>query len=711
MAIDRLANSTAQADDDLDVPDFLKPDYSDHQNPKTIPGEIIPSVEDDTDDDAPLSVVEYRPARPPVLAKTGSAAMVVASRTGRVVGLSARAAKVWGGWFGHGAKASAVLAHRYVRAHDHQEALGGMTSGTDWNRVHETRRKRWGIIGWWAAGIGAADLISWAALAHYEHMTALDAFLPAPTAEALAAIVGLTVYGRYRLSANVPAGQVIDPEDIDDGTEPYPLAWCTSGDQVEECVSRALAAEGISVRDVNVSSRRDWGWELDVELKGSTPGKVVGIADQLEAHLALPHGGFMIEPDPRDASRITVRLVQSNPFADMPRPPVHTPRSLSVHDVVSMGRAMDGSTFELTFDGFCALVIGAMGAGKTLGALRTIAEALTACVDAVCWDLDPLKGGLGEFGDLMEVRARGPEECEEALERALAYVTGRSKVMPRLGMGDRWEASETHPHLFIFIDEYLQLSPRGKDLAIKVLRTGRQYGVYLVMAGQEATADALGDAIAQIVAYRILMACRFEDVRIAFGPGKGAQGWRPDRMEPSVGKLVNDAGQSFIMGGGFVRAIRYRFNAYTREQILRAVPARVAAGVTRMDADTLLEAGQGLASADQRISLADRLDTLAAQGGLEDARLVAVLLREFELSGETFLPTSEVLLPAVHGAGFAEIDSEKLGRVLRKHAPGAKSTRDEYEGVDGRPRGWARAAIEQAAAGLIDPVRTRSQAA
>ncbi|MFJ8033604.1 hypothetical protein [Streptomyces sp. NPDC096032] len=82
---------------------------------------------------------------------------------------------------------------------------------------------------------------------------------------------------------------------------------------------------------------------------------------------------------------------------------------------------------------------------KTLGALRTINEALTACRDAVVRDLDPIKGGLAEFGDLASRRARTPEECEEALEEALAYVTARGKLLPTLGMGDRWHATESTP--------------------------------------------------------------------------------------------------------------------------------------------------------------------------------------------------------------------------------------------------------------------------
>lgn len=669
---------------------------------KVIPGQLVEP--DEAEDDIAPGVIVTIPERTPVIRHAGSAAMVVASVTGKAVGLTARGTWTFGGWFGHGFAAGAYLGWRYVRAHDLQEVLGGMSKSADWNKVQMVRKSRWRFLGI-AAGVTAAlNLVGWWALVAGAGMTAMDySWAVPPTTTGILAATVTALYGRYRLNApGLAPGQVVADSDKDDGEEPYPIAWATSGGQAADCLARALFAEGADYRDVTTIARHDWGWEIEVVLKGSTPGKVMAAADQMESHLGLPDGGFMIEPDTQDKSRIVVRLVQSNPFATMPAPAVHAPRSLSVHDVVAMGRAMDGSVFELTLDGFCALVVGAMGAGKTLGALRAINEALTACRDAVVWDLDPIKGGLSEFGGLMARRARTPEECEDALEEALSYVSARRNLMDVLNMDDRWHATEKHPNLYINIDEFIQLSPKGKDLAIKILRTGRQYGIYLIMAGQEATADSLGDAVAIVIAYRILMACRFEDIKIAFGTGAGAQGWRPDRMKPAVGPVANDAGQAMIMGGPFNRAIRHQFNKYTRDQIISAVPERIAAGVTTMDADTLLKAGATLTATKQRGNLADRLD----RSGHDDAQFVAVLLRAFEKAGRDFLPTNEVLLPTLAAAGVDGIDATALSNKLRKHAPGAKSDRTDCpEG--NYLRGWRRDAVERAAAGLLDPAEAR----
>ncbi|NUV65680.1 hypothetical protein G6W57_00935 [Streptomyces sp. CAI-121] len=672
-----------------------------------IPGQLIHNADGTVDDIAPGVLIPF-PDRTPVLHRAGSAAMVVASVTGRAVGLTAYGSLVAGGWFWAGLKAGTYLGYRYVRAKDLQEVLGGMNKSADWNKVQQVRRSRWRFLGY-AAGVTAAlNVAGWIALVAGAGMTALDySWMIPPAITAAIAATATALYGRYRLNApGLEAGQVIAEQDAIGSDEPFPLSYCVGGEQVIDCLSRALAAHGVGTRAITIVGARKWGWELDVTLQGSTPGKVMAVADDLESDLGLPDGGFMMEPDTTDKSRITTRLVQSNPFADMPAPAVHAPRSLSVHDVVVMGRTMDGSPFELTLDGFCALIIGAMGAGKTLGALRAINEALTACRDATVWDLDPIKGGLSEFGDLMSRRARTPEECEEALEEALSYVSARRHLMDSLKMGDRWYATETHPNLYINVDEFIQLSPRGKDLLVKILRTGRQYGIYLIMAGQEATADALGDAVAMLIAYRLLMACRFEDIKIAFGPGAGREGWRPDRMKPAVGPVANDAGQAMIMGGTFNRAIRYQFTKYTRDQIAAAVPARVAAGVTAMDSETLLKAGVALAGSSQRMNLADRLEAFAQQGGVDDAYLVAALLRAFDETGRGFLPTNEVLLPAIAGAGIKDIDATSLSTKLRKHAPGVKSDRTDCpEGA--YLRGWRRDDVEKAAAGLLDPVETR----
>ncbi|MFE7237208.1 hypothetical protein [Streptomyces sp. NPDC057580] len=683
---------------------------------KVIPGQLV--EHEDTEDDIAPGVIVTIPERTPVLRNAGSAAMVVASVTGKAVGLTARHSWIAGGWFWAGLKAGAYLGYRYVRAHDLQETLGGMQKSADWNKVQMVRHSRWKFLGYAAVTTAALNLAGWIALVAGAGMTALDYswMIPPATTGILAATV-TALYGRYRLNApQLAPGQVIADHEDPNSDEPFPLSYCVGGEQVIECVSRALAHEGIGTRSINVLGHREWGWEIDVVLKGATPGKVNAAADALDAHFDIKRGGALIEPDLEASSHLVLRLVTADPFANLPRPGVHGPNSLSVRDVAVRGRSMDGAPLELRLRGMSMLIIGKSGSAKTKGALRCIAEVITACRDAIAIEMDPVKGGLREFEGVMAAGPiRGGEDCTEWLSRLVRIASARNEVKHQRGMGDLWEPSPEYPAIYAIVDEFIYLPKEAKALAIELLRIGRETGVFLIFAAQEGTEDSLGDAIADSVTYRVMLASRAEDIRLVLGTGAAAAGYRPDRLQPAVDDdRVFDAGKAFIRGPGYDRPILWKWDRLSRDQIMHAVADRKAAGRPWFDQDSLAAADllhvitrNGAAG---KVSLADRLDALASQGGIEDARLVAVLLREFEASGRSFLPTSEVLLPALHGAGAEGIDANKLSQLLRSHAPNATAGREEWEGR-AQVRGWHRSTVERAAGGLIDPAKTRLQAA
>jgi hypothetical protein len=687
---------------------------------RVVKGQIVepgPAVEEPADDIAP-GVLEYVEPRTPALQKTASAAMVVASVTGRAAGLTARGSWLGLRYFTEGLKAASVLGWRYVRAHDLQETLGGMQKGTDWNKVEQTRKARWRVLGWTAGATAGLNLTGWWALVQFAGLTALDwSWAATPGFTGLLAATTITAYGRYRLTnPGIPAGQFLHDDDTDDGEEPFPLAWCKGGEQVVECIERALAHERIDTRRVQILGNRPWGWEVDIDLKGSTPGKVNAAADALDAHFDIAKGGTLIEPDPTRAAHIVLRLVTSDPFANMARPTVHAPNSLSVKDVAVRGCSMDGAPLELRLRGMSMLIIGKSGSAKTKGALRCIAETITACRDAIAIEMDPVKGGLREFEGVMAAPPiRGHKACTEWLSHLVAIASARNDVKHQLNMGDLWEPSRERPAIYAIVDEFIYLPKEAKALAIELLRIGRETGVYLIFAAQEGTEDSLGDAIADSVTYRVMLASRAEDIRLVLGTGAAAAGYRPDRLQPAVDdERVYDAGKCFIRGPGYDRPILWKWDRISRDQIMQAVADRKAAGRPWFDQDSLAAADLlhviTRAGAAGAVSLADRLDALATQGGIDDARVVAVLVREFELGSRSFLPTNEVLLPALRGAGLDDMDANRLSQLLRSHAPGATASREEWEGKP-QVRGWHRAVIERAAGGLIDPSKARKQAA
>jgi hypothetical protein len=567
------------------------PDFpADWDLSKVIPGELhVPDdlSGEDVEDLAPGIVVPYEP-RLPVLSKTGTAAMVAAARTGRACGLTAR-------WFFTGARATTVLGWRYVRAHDLQEVLGGMNKAGDWNKVDIVRRRRWRFLGY-AAGLTAGlNLAGWWALVKFAGMTALDwSWKIPPTLTAAIAAAAVTFYGRYRTNnPGIAPEQIVAEQDDPNSDEPFPLAVCTSHDQVEECASRALAWEGIATRSVRVLGFHGKFWEVDVVLKGSTPGKVNAVADQLDAHFNIKAGGTLIDPDPQQSAHLVLRLVTGNPFDDMPKPTVHAPNSLDITQPHNFGRCMDGSPLDLVLEGLRILVIGVSGAAKSTGVLRDLAEVITACHNAIALDLDPVKDGLREFdGAMATPPIRGTKACEEWLDNLVKMAKGRQIVRNRLNMGDTWIATKERPAIFPLVDEFIYLSPRGKELFIELLRLGKQSGIYPIAAGQDATSDAMGDAIADSFTLQIMLASRWDDIRIVFGQGAAAKGYRPDRLVPAQNRQIkNDAGQSYIKGPGLDRPLLYGWNEHSSESIKQAVADRAEAGRPWFDRDTLAAAG------------------------------------------------------------------------------------------------------------------------
>src|SRR5436305_2197345 len=142
--------------------------------------------------------------------------------------------------------------------------------------------------------------------------------------------------------------------------------------------------------------------------------------------------------------------------------------------------------------------------------------------------------------------------AEFANERAdvLALAEARPRMLAELGMGAAWIPSPTRPALVVIVDEYPRLTDRAKALAVALLRVGRKARVTLMLAATEATSDALGAAIADTTALRILHACRHTDVRLVLGPQMLGDGWRPDRLHPATGDDPGEAGRCYVATAG-----------------------------------------------------------------------------------------------------------------------------------------------------------------
>jgi S-DNA-T family DNA segregation ATPase FtsK/SpoIIIE len=416
---------------------------------------------------------------------------------------------------------------------------------------------------------------------------------------------GLWVTVLYAMAA-VTAGmwkgrpRGVDPGKVEilqqDG-DPFPIADARNRTEAAECVRRALASEGIQVKEVEAHRRYEWGWEVTVHLLKGKPADIVTKAADLETPLDLPENGLLPQPVRESRGRVILRLVQSDPFAKMPGAPERKPNSRRMRDKQVLAHRMDGKTFEASLLGVHAIVVASSGGGKSV-MLRTMADALTACSDVLVGDLDPGGNGLDPLAEALGVRAIGDDnmgQIEAILDQALRIAKARPALFSKLGMKANWEPSPERPAIVLFIDEYPQLSDRAKELAVKILQVGRKSRVQLVLATQEATKDAIGKAIADSIALKIVGPCRHQDIVQVFGAGAGGEGWRPDRLDPAEGNAVGDdlrdASQAYIRGCGSREPLKHKFLFLDEQDGMRRARERAAAGRPTVDAESLAAAG------------------------------------------------------------------------------------------------------------------------
>jgi DNA segregation ATPase FtsK/SpoIIIE, S-DNA-T family len=362
--------------------------------------------------------------------------------------------------------------------------------------------------------------------------------------------------------------------------EPYPIADAHTRTEAAECLRRALAAESIALRGTGEAARTPWGWEIAVVLRSGTPAGIVTKTGNLETHLDLPAGGLLLTPDRTRRARVVLRLAERDPFTELRPPPTREPTSITQRAVI--GTRIDGSPLTVPLLGVHGVVIGSSGAGKST-TLLTLTDAITACTDALVWDLDPAGCGLDALSPAIPRRERDPAGIIDALTDALALAQARPRLLADLAMGPAWTPSPTRPALVLIIDEYPRLPAQAKELAVALLRIGRKARVTLILAATEATSDALGAAIADTTALRILHACRHTDIRLVLGPHMLAEGWRPDRLHPATADDPGDAGRAYIHTAGHREPLISAIHPLTQPHAHHRATTRATLGLPHLD--------------------------------------------------------------------------------------------------------------------------------
>ncbi|WNI19938.1 hypothetical protein [Actinacidiphila sp. ITFR-21] len=463
--------------------------------------------------------------------------------------------------------------------------------------------------------------------------------------------------------------------------EPFPIREAGRDPRrAREAVTLALRKERAQIADVAVPAETDWGWTVPVVLSGGTLGDLIKILPRMATTLRVGENRLLAQrTDTEDGAAIALRVLTGDPFSQPPPAPVRPPLSCSITDAVSLGISIDGEATPVVLAGQHALIVSDTGGGKST-MVRTMADYVTACTDAVAVDIDPTGRGLGPLGPCAARRALTPKDAEALLEHLLA--TAEDRIAALGPTEDNWLVTPVSPAVIAFVDEWPRLSKQGKQLALSLLRIGRKARVTLVVCTQDATADVLGDAVADVFGVRIMLPCRQADVPLVVGQADAvSRGWLPHLLVPSPGDWEPaDAGRFYCI------------TPRHRGPVLRYVPP-ISAAVAAARAAERVAAGlpvfDGAAEVQADIpAIAKLLLEIFAGEGDPEVLTVAQLADRLEAAD-----------PATWGRWTGHTTrSAAIGRAIRTrlHEAGLTVPTTRLDGVAGRPTAYRLADIRRA---------------
>jgi len=378
-----------------------------------------------------------------------------------------------------------------------------------------------------------------------------------------------------------------------------------------DCIRRALARNGAKVAELRPAVRTPWGWQATMELSSGTGGAIVKLLPDLDTAFRVGQGRTLAATNPQDSGEVVLRVLTSDPFASPPAYPTRAPLSCSIYDAFSPCISLDGAETPMVLAGLHVLIVAVTGGGKS-SLMRSLAEWVTACRDAVAWDIDPSGRGLGPLGVAAGRRALTEKDAEAALGELVDYAKRRTALLA--DTEDNWVITPEAPAIVAFVDEYHLLSKTAKGYALDLVRIGRKARITAVITTPDATSDILGDAVADSFGIRAMMPCRQADVPLVVGKASAvSDGWLPHLLTPGDATDPGDAGQCYVWTARHRDPILRYVVPLDAPTALRRAEWRAGAGLPALDAPTTGQAGQ----TDVPSILRQLLDAFAAEGDPE----------------------------------------------------------------------------------------------
>lgn len=280
---------------------------------------------------------------------------------------------------------------------------------------------------------------------------------------------------------------------------------------------------------------------LYVTLKrGTTQRQAMKLEPAFESAFEAIPGTVRIEPEGDQANKIRVRWLHEDPrkAGMLPWDPSMVVRAAA--DRIRIGLYKDGrECFVSMADTLHTLVCGTTQWGKST-IVKVLVASLAPASDACVMVMDPKAaqrtGGLigGEFPELRPTIAHlfGLRDAE-AVFRGLHRVMVERKSILAESPYKRWDP-RLGPFIVVILDEFRYLSPRAKELVLKLAQKCLFVGIRLVIVTQEPNLAAMGKstelrgALARRICFRLQADGRI--IRDIFGYEAEDRGWRPGTL-------------------------------------------------------------------------------------------------------------------------------------------------------------------------------------